>query len=201
MENFSLAGASVAILTATMRDVWLILAAFAAASTSAHAESWSVGGRVGPFIFGHFVERTASIRNETGTATTTSRLSAETRAGAEADIERSDLNDELLDCLDRQWLGVGLAAWSSLRGQTEEIVVRSAVDLDVVVSVVLPSDRNAAARLARDHGIGGNQISEVSSLERQFLDLRILERGRSAGAAAVIEDRPAPPDDDDFLAQ
>ena len=66
----------------------------------AYAQDWSASVGTGPFIFGHFAERTSAIGNEGGTTTTRSRLSAATRAGAAADIER-DFG---------RWLGVRLAA-------------------------------------------------------------------------------------------
>jgi hypothetical protein len=70
----------------------------------AHAENgWSFGAGIGPFVFGYFVERTTTITTETGSGTTRSRLSAATRPGASADIER-DVNG---------WLGIRLdAAWT-----------------------------------------------------------------------------------------
>ncbi len=68
-----------------------------------HAQNWSASIGSGPFVFGHFAERTSSIGNEGGSSTTRSRLSATTRAGATADIER-DFG---------RWLGVRLeAAWT-----------------------------------------------------------------------------------------
>lgn len=85
-----------------MRYARLSFALLAFVSTSGRAEIWSIGGGIGPFIFGHFVERTVSIRNETGTATTTSRLSAETRPGIAADVER-DLTRRLAIRLEATW--------------------------------------------------------------------------------------------------
>jgi len=102
LENFSSAGASVAILTAIMKKSLLVLAALAVASSTALGESWSFGAGTGPFIFGHFVDRTATINTEIASATTHSRLSAETRAGGEADIER-DLNRWLAVRLEATW--------------------------------------------------------------------------------------------------
>ena len=73
------------------------------AALPSFAENWSIGGAIGPFVFGQFAERTVVINTETGTGKTTSRLSAATRPGAAADIER-DFND---------WLAVRLeAAWT-----------------------------------------------------------------------------------------
>lgn len=99
LEIFSLYGAPVANLTA-MRTA--ILASFLLAMP-AYAQQWSASFGSGPFIFGHFAERSAAIGNEGGTTTTRSRLSAATRAGASADIER-DFG---------RWFGVRLeAAWT-----------------------------------------------------------------------------------------
>jgi hypothetical protein len=52
------------------------------------AQKWSASIGSGPFVFGHFAERTVSSGNESERVTTRSRLSAATRAGAAADIER-----------------------------------------------------------------------------------------------------------------
>src|SRR2546428_10550288 len=101
--KFFFAGFSVANLTAAMRSTLFIFALIVAASTTARAENWSIGGGTGPFIFGHFVERTATIKNETGSATTTSRLSAETRAGIAADVER-DLTKRLAIRFEATWV-------------------------------------------------------------------------------------------------
>ena len=84
-----------------MRKALLALAVFAA--SSAHAQSWSIGGGVGPFVFGRFVERSVTLHNETGSATTRTRLSAETRAGASADIE-ADLNRRFAVRLEATWV-------------------------------------------------------------------------------------------------
>ncbi|HJW95003.1 MAG TPA: outer membrane beta-barrel protein [Thermoanaerobaculia bacterium] len=63
---------------------------FAAAPLAAqNAQNWSVGVSTGPFVFGKFVERTTAIGTETGTSRTTTQLTANTRPGLSADIERS----------------------------------------------------------------------------------------------------------------
>lgn len=84
-----------------MRKALLTLAVLAA--SSAHAESWSIGGGVGPFVFGRFVERTVTLNNGTSSATTTTRLSAETRAGAGANIE-APLNRRFAVRLEATWV-------------------------------------------------------------------------------------------------
>ena len=53
------------------------------------AENWSVGVGTGPFVFGRFAERTITISNGGETGTTKTTLSAATRAGLVADIERA----------------------------------------------------------------------------------------------------------------
>lgn len=60
-----------------------------AAAVDASAEEWSVAVGSGPFVFGHFAERNASISSGGSVSTTRSRLSAATRAGGAADVERS----------------------------------------------------------------------------------------------------------------
>ena len=83
-----------------MRNALVGLALLAA--SAAHAESWSIGAGAGPFIFGHFVERTNTLSNGTGSATTKSVLSAETRAGASGNIE-VDINKVFAARLEVSW--------------------------------------------------------------------------------------------------
>ena len=59
------------------------------AATPVLAQDWSIGAGAGPFIFGHFVERTTRVSTGEGSATQTLTLSAATRAGVTIDIERS----------------------------------------------------------------------------------------------------------------
>ena len=84
-----------------MRKAFAVLAVLAA--SSAHAENWSLGAETGPFIFGHFVERSATINNGTSSATTRTRLSAETRVGAGGDIEY-DFNRRFAIRLQGTWV-------------------------------------------------------------------------------------------------
>src|SRR5438105_178041 len=71
--------------------------------SAASAQNWSVSVASGPFVFGHFAERTVAIGNENGSTVTRSRLSAATRPGGAADIEH-DFG---------RWLAVRLeAAWT-----------------------------------------------------------------------------------------
>ena len=64
-------------------------ALFLLTATSVSAQQWSVGAGVGPFVFGDFVRRTVRIGTEGGSELQTSTLSAATRAGISADLERS----------------------------------------------------------------------------------------------------------------
>jgi hypothetical protein len=95
----------VAILTAVMRKSLRVAAAFLLAVTPvcASAQKWSIGVATGPFVFGKLAERTSAIGTEVGSSTITSRLSAQTRPGISADVER-DFG---------RWLGVRLdASWT-----------------------------------------------------------------------------------------
>jgi hypothetical protein len=71
-----------------MRNSLPFLAALLLFTTTAHAQNWSLGVGTGPFVFGDFVKRSSTVGTETGSTTTTSRLSAATRPGIEADLER-----------------------------------------------------------------------------------------------------------------
>lgn len=82
-----------------------LLAVLAAAS--AQAQSWSIGAEAGPFIFGHFVERSVTLHNETGSATTRTVLSAATRAGVGGDIQY-DLNRRFSIGLEGTWVDAPL---------------------------------------------------------------------------------------------
>ena len=118
------------------------------AALPSFAENWSIGGAIGPFVFGRFAERTVVIN--TGTGKTTSRLSAATRPGAAADIER-DFND---------WLAVRLeAAWTKSKLRLESSAGGTGVTIDsgrvnvttFVVPVVVRLNRGSI----RFHLMGG----------------------------------------------
>jgi hypothetical protein len=80
-----------------------LAAALLLATAPLHAQNWSLGVGAGPFVFGRFVERSSTVGTETGSTTITSRLSAATRPGIAADVER-DFG---------RWLGVRAgAAWT-----------------------------------------------------------------------------------------
>lgn len=79
----------------------LPIALFAIAAP-AFAQDWSLGGGIGPFVFGDFAERRTRVITETGDATSRSRLSAATRPGGSADIERR-LSDRFALRLEGSW--------------------------------------------------------------------------------------------------
>lgn len=64
----------------------LPLAVLVLLALPAAAQSWSFGLGAGPFIFGKFLQRTQHISNGETSVTTTSTLSAATRAGFAMDI-------------------------------------------------------------------------------------------------------------------
>ena|SRR5207245_2516147 len=168
-----------------MRHAWLALAAFAAVSSAARAKSWSVGGGIGPFIFGHFVERTASIRNETSTATTTSRLSAETRAGAAADIERN-LNEWLALRLEATWIRSPLRIKSKTGDQGATIDAGHLNLTTLVLPIVIRLNPRGAFRF---HVMGGPAYAfyNVHARTSGGSTLPLFEgtRARWGGAGAV----------------
>ena len=72
-----------------MMKTTVALVLCAAVSTCVEAQDWSFGAGAGAFVFGTFVKRTLHTQTELGTGTQTTKLSAQTRAGLSADIERS----------------------------------------------------------------------------------------------------------------
>ncbi len=109
-----------------MRKTLLTLAILAAIPGTGCAEGWSLELASGPFIFGHFMERTTATGTEVGTGSTKSRLSAATRTGAAADIER-DLNDWLAIRLEGAWTQgpLRIKSASGDQGITIEDIARS----------------------------------------------------------------------------
>ena len=85
-----------------MRKTLLAIGVLILISAVGRGESWSIGAGTGPFIFGHFAERTVTVMNETGMAPSKTRLSAATRPGAVADIER-DFADRWAIRLEVTW--------------------------------------------------------------------------------------------------
>jgi hypothetical protein len=94
LENFSIAGPAVAILTDAMkkslRFTLLLVVAFA---LPAAADEWSIGGGTGAFVFGDFVRRTLlpTIGNSNPSPSVI-KLTGKTRPGILADVER-DFSD------------------------------------------------------------------------------------------------------------
>ena len=99
------------------------------------AQNWSVGGGLGPFVFGRFAERTVVINTETGSAKTTSRLSAATRPGASADIERN-LNERFAVRLEAAWVHAPLRL-KSLGGGTGVTIDSGRMNLTTFVAPLI----------------------------------------------------------------
>jgi hypothetical protein len=116
-----------------------------------HAEDWSIGGGVGPFIFGHFVERTVRIGTETTGATNRTRLSAATRPGVAADIER-DFNRWLSLRLEASWVGSPLRIKSQSGDQGTTIDAGRLNLTTFVLPLVIHINPNGAFRF---HVMGG----------------------------------------------
>jgi hypothetical protein len=115
------------------------------------AQNWSVGGGVGPFIFGHFVERTVRIGTETGGATNRTRLSAGTRAGVAADIER-DINPRFAVRLEATWVGAPLRIKSASGDRGTNIDAGKLNLTTFVLPLVIRINPNGAFRF---HVMGG----------------------------------------------
>src|SRR6185503_63175 len=132
-----------------MRNALPFLAALLLFTPAAHAQNWSVGFGTGPFVFGRFVERTSTIGTEAGSTTTTSRLSAATRPGVAADIER-DFG---------RWLGVRLGASWTYAPLRVKGSGSSGVNIDAghigVTTFVLPLVVNLNRGSFRVHLMGG----------------------------------------------
>ena len=132
-----------------MRTPLPFLAALLLLTPSAYAQNWSVGAGTGPFVFGRFVERTSTIGTEVGSTTTTSSLSAATRPGLDADIER-DFG---------RWLGVRLAASWTYAPLRVKGSGGSGVDIDAghvgVTTLSLPLVLNLNRGALRFHVMGG----------------------------------------------
>lgn len=97
------------------------------------ADDWSVGVHSGPFVFGDFLERKVRpAAGQPGTGTVTMSLSADTRAGFAADVQRD---------FSERW-GVRLEATFSRGPLTLREEGDEAIDLDAgelnVTTVTLP---------------------------------------------------------------
>jgi hypothetical protein len=72
------------------------------------AQQWNIGGGVGAFTFGDFSSRTVRIGNESGSASTTIKLSAKTRPGVTVDLGR-DFSDSFGMRLQATWVDAPIA--------------------------------------------------------------------------------------------
>src|SRR5207247_615930 len=132
-EKIARPGASVAILTAIVHRAIAAISLVFCFANAAEGQKWSISAATGPFVFGHFAERTVVIGNESGTTSTRSRLSAATRPGGAADIEREF----------GRWLATRLeAAWTSAPLRIKSSSGSSGVSFDAghvnVTTLVLP---------------------------------------------------------------
>ena len=132
-----------------MRNFLPILPALLLIATATEAQNWSAGIGTGPFVFGRFVEKTNTIGTEEGTTTTTTRLSAATRPGLAADVER-DFG---------RWLGVRVgAAWTyaplRIKGSGGSGVTIDAGHIGVT-TIVVPLVINLNRGSFRFHLLGG----------------------------------------------
>lgn len=132
-----------------MRNLLPFLAALLLFTPATYAQNWSVGAGTGPFVFGRFVERTSTIGTEVGTTTTTTRLSAATRPGLEANVER-DFG---------RWLGLRLGASWTYAPLRVKGSGNSGVNIDAghvgVTTVSLPLVVNLNRGSFRFHLMGG----------------------------------------------
>ena len=132
-----------------MRRILAVFIAFIA--STAYAERWSIGGGAGPFIFGHLVERSITLHNETASATTRTRLSAETRAGVEADLER-DISRRFAIRIEGSWVDAPLRIKSASGNQGTSIDAGHLNLTTIVVPLVFRINPNGAFRF---HVMGG----------------------------------------------
>ena len=181
--NFFRAGAAVANLTAKMRKALVVFALLAA--SAAHAEDWSIGAGAGPFIFGHFVERTVTIHNEGGSATIKSVLSAETRVGLTANVEY-DFNKRLAVRLEASWIESPLRIKSSSGDQGTSIDAGHMNATTFVVPFVFRINPNGAFRF----DIIGGPAYALYNVKRDTTPATSLPffegtRGQWGGAGAV----------------
>lgn len=147
-----------------------------------HAQQWSGSFGTGPFVFGAFAERTATIGNESGSSTTRSRLSATTRAGATADIER-DFG---------RWIGVRLeAAWTRAPLSIKSTGGSSTVAIEAgtvsVTSVTMPLVLHLNRGAFRFQLIGGPAYALYDIRRRGSAGVQLFEgtRGRWGGMAGI----------------
>src|SRR5436305_1751187 len=106
-----------------------------------------------------------------------------------ADVIRGDDELDLFDGVEGDRLRVGLAARRTGGGETEQIVVDRAVDLDVVVAVVAAGDLHGrlrvVARVDHEVRVRAGHVLQTAVDGRQRLDLLLGDGGRRAGAIRI----------------
>ncbi|HEX6176754.1 MAG TPA: hypothetical protein VF057_00235 [Thermoanaerobaculia bacterium] len=128
------------------------------------AQDWSIGAGAGPFIFGHFVERTTRVATGEGSATQTVTLSAATRAGVTVDIERS-FNDRFAMRLEGTFTRSPLAVKGTDRD--DATVAVPAGDIDVVTLALPLIVRINPRGTFRFHIMGGPAAASYSIETRE----------------------------------
>ena len=166
-----------------MRKILLVLAIPVA--VSARAENWSVGAEAGPFIFGHFVERSVTLNNGTSSATTRTVLSAETRVGIGGDIQH-DFDRRFAIGLEGTWVHAPLRIKSSSGDQGTSFDAGTMNLTTLVVPFVIRINPNGAVRF---HVAGGPAYAFYNLHRRagSGTSLSFFEgtRGQWGGAGAV----------------
>lgn len=159
--------------------------AVAVFSTAAYGDAWSIGVGTGPFIFGHFIERTQTISNETGSSTTRSRLSAATRAGAAVDIER-ELSRWFSIRLEGSWARAPLRIKSQTGDQGVSFDAGKLSVTTLVAPLVVQFNRSGAIRFQAMAG-PAYALYDVHRRVGGGTTLPLFEgtRSRWGGAAAV----------------
>lgn len=153
-----------------MRKLLLALLLVAA---PAEAQNWSIGVSTGPFVFGHFVERTTRVSTGEGSATQVSTLSAATRPGLSVDLERR-LGDRFAVRLEGTFSRAPLAIKGTSR--QDEPVEIPAGDIDVttlMLPLVVRINPNGTFRF---HVMGGPAAAAY----------RVTNRPNAAGTIPVF---------------
>lgn len=99
-----------------MKKSLLVFAACAFVVAPLRAQNWSFGAGTGPFVFGDFVRRTLQTGNEGAGGQQTTRLSAKTRPGFVADLERNLGGDRFAIRLEATFTHAPLAVKGSSSG-------------------------------------------------------------------------------------
>lgn len=163
-----------------MRKAFHLAAVLILTTTAALAQEWSISGATGPFVFGKFVEKTTVVGTELGTSTITSRLSAATRPGIAADVER-DFG---------RWLGVRFAgSWTyapmEVKGSSGSVTFEAGHIGVTTLSVPLVINLNRGS--FRFHLLGGPAYALYRGYQRassgQSLAMFSGTRGRLGGVA------------------